>query len=80
MSEQTNKERFVTVYTEQLREHYKNDTLWHQHLKGTIEELAVRMTDGLPLGRANKDSVPIKNTCKVLGIKHTYKALKEFLQ
>ena len=28
----------------------------------------------------DKDSLAIKNTCKVLGIKHTYKAIQSFLE
>jgi len=45
----------------------------------TPEALATRMTDGLIKGTANKDGDGIKRTCKILGIKPTYAAIKQYL-
>ena len=45
----------------------------------TPQELAEKMTRGLINGSASKDGEGITRTCKVLGIKHTYKAIKAFL-
>jgi hypothetical protein len=46
----------------------------------TPAELAGRMTNSLFNGTANKDGKGIKLTCKALGIKHTYKAIQEYLR
>lgn len=41
--------------------------------------LATKMTLGLATGGANKDGKAIRRTCQKLGIKHTYKAIHEYL-
>ena len=48
--------------------------------KMTPEELADKMMPALVRGSANKDGKGIQRTCKALGIKHTYKAINEFLK
>jgi hypothetical protein len=42
-------------------------------------ELACKMTLGLAKGDANKDGEGIRRACKAVGIKHTYKAIREYL-
>ena len=42
----------------------------------TPEELAHKMTSGLAAGTANKDGDGIRTACKLLGIPHTYKAIR----
>jgi hypothetical protein len=42
-------------------------------------DLARKMTIGLSTGQASKDGDGIKLTCKELGIKNTYKAIREYL-
>jgi hypothetical protein len=81
-----NRDIFIAEYTKQLTTEYAHDAGYMAMLARnppdrphTLPELAVRMTDSLKSGAANKDGNAIKRTCKVLGIKHTYKALKEFL-
>ena len=49
------------------------------YAKFTPAELARKMTLGLDNGNANKDGQGIKNACKILGIPHTYKAIRAFL-
>lgn len=44
-----------------------------------VHELAHKITLGLVKGSASKDSKAVKLTCKKLGIKHTYKAIQEFI-
>jgi hypothetical protein len=46
----------------------------------TPEGLAHKMTSGLAAGTANKDGEGIRNTCKLLGIPHTYKAIRSQLE
>lgn len=45
----------------------------------TPAELARKMTLALDRGGANKEGKAIQRTCKVLGIQHTYKAIRAFL-
>lgn len=45
----------------------------------TPASLAYQMTLCLARGEANKDGEGIKRTCKLLGIKYTYKAIGEYL-
>lgn len=50
------------------------------HTYQDVMKLANRMIEGLLTGRASKDGQAIKHTCKMLGIKHTYKAIQEYLK
>jgi hypothetical protein len=82
----TNRETFLAQYGRELQAEYANNEPWMARLASnppemphTLPELAERITSGLVTGRANKDSPPIKRTCKALGIKHTYTALREYL-
>lgn len=45
----------------------------------TPQELASKIVVLLADGNANKDGKGIKRACKAVGIKHTYKAIKEYL-
>ena len=45
----------------------------------TPEEIALKMTLGLINGTANHNGKAIKDTCKALGIKHTKRDIKLFL-
>jgi hypothetical protein len=42
-------------------------------------KLACKMAAGLATGEANKDGEGIKRACKAVGIKHTYKAIQDYL-
>ena len=44
----------------------------------TPESLAAKMTASMAADNANKDGEGIKRTCKSLGIKHTYAALRAY--
>ena len=44
-----------------------------------VGEVADKMVAAIRRGDFNKDGSAIKATCKELGIKHTYKAIAEFL-
>lgn len=70
---------------------YNALTLQYEHLfandpdyafvarKMTPTDLARKMTTSLSQATASKDGLGIKNTCKALGIKHTYSAIENFL-
>ena len=49
-------------------------------MRMTPEDLAEKMMPALIRGSANKDGKGIQRTCKALEIKHTYKAINEFLK
>ncbi len=81
-----NFKRFVRLYCIELHGEYDSQPAWLAGLRTnppgyprTLPRLAVRMTRGLITGRGNKDTGPIKRTCKALGIKHTYKAIIAFV-
>ena len=45
----------------------------------TPEALADKITRGLADGSASKDGSGIRGVCRDFGIKHTYKAIRDFL-
>jgi hypothetical protein len=70
---------FEETLTEEYKILFKRAMYAYVASKNTAEELAKIMTFGLTNGKASKDGEGVKNTCKKLKIKHTYKAIKEFL-
>jgi hypothetical protein len=52
----------------------------HVAARTTPEKLADIMTRGLLDGSADKDGAGIRGVCRDFGIKHTYKAIREFLK
>jgi thermostable 8-oxoguanine DNA glycosylase len=44
----------------------------------TISSIALKMIAALERGSYNKDSKAIKRTCKEIGIRYTYRAIREF--
>lgn len=74
-------QKFIEVLTEQYKDLFANDPEYaYSASKSTPEKLAQKMTLYLKDGfSASKDGEGIKRTCKILGIKHTYKAIREYL-
>lgn len=75
----TNKEIFFDVYMVELSaaiEKYPNE---YAYSKAQVPEVVERMKMAFDKGSYNKDSRAIKRVCKILGIKHTYKAINEFV-
>lgn len=73
------------TFEQTLAKHYdilfSNDPEYsYAKARTTPQALAGKMTYGLRVGSANKDGEGIKRTCKELGIKHTYKAIQEYLK
>jgi hypothetical protein len=77
-----NKERlslFLAVYSVELE---KCVMAFPEKYAWSLTELPVvlvRMASGIERGSFNKDSAAFSKTCKAFGIKHTYKAISEFL-
>ena len=72
-----NQEQFFTIYKAQLQrgcELKKYD--WPAH---NVDEVYDRMVKAVFRGTAAKDGYAFKQTCKILGIPHTYKAMSKFL-
>jgi hypothetical protein len=73
-------EDFMVIYTKQLgialQEHPD------EYAYGAVElpKVLEWMRAAIIKGSFNKDSRAIKATCRALGIKHTYKAIGEFIQ
>ena len=70
---------FRDTLAAQYRELFTTPEYAFSAARTTPEALATRMTDGLKAGTANKDGDGIKRTCKILGIKPTYAAIKQYL-
>lgn len=75
----TQAQHFRDTLAAQYRELFTTPEYSTAAARMTPEALATRMTDGLISGAANKDGDGIKRTCKILGIKNTYAAIKNYL-
>jgi hypothetical protein len=81
MSDQTNADKFRAALEAAYAELFANDADYaFSASRTTPAELAAKMTDGLRTGRANHDGTGIKRACKAVGIKHTGKAIREYLK
>jgi hypothetical protein len=79
MTSEENYNRFRTVLAKHYTVLYATDPEYaYAKAKRTPEDLADRMSANLLTGSANKDGEGIKRTCKELGIKQTYKAIREY--
>jgi hypothetical protein len=71
---------FETKLAEAYADLFKNDPDYaYSASRCTPEGLAAKMTAGLRTGAANHDGAGIKRACKAVGIKHTHKAIREYL-
>lgn len=72
-------DRFMAVYERHLRAaHTANPSEYRWPIE-TLPTVLGRMRDAIARGSMNKDSPAFKATCKELGIKHTYTAIREYL-
>lgn len=75
-----NIERFESELVAQYRDLFASDADYACSAAHTTPEtLAAKMTAGLVSGSASKDGKGIKRACKTFGIKHTYTAIRAFL-
>lgn len=77
----TNFETFRAALQTQYEHLFANDPSYALAAKRTTpEEMARKFTAGLAgNGSVSKDGKGIETVCKALKIKHTYKALREYL-
>jgi hypothetical protein len=75
----SNKKRFTTILQGQYEHLFTLQKYAYVAGRNTPADLAKKMVDGLIDGSAMKDGEGIKITCKVLGVKYTYTAIKDFL-
>lgn len=70
---------FCEVYREELEKSHRLNPNKYAWSISELDEVAKRMFGAFERGTFNKDSEAVKATCKQLKIKHTYKAIKEFI-
>jgi hypothetical protein len=75
----TVKHKFTVILADQYKQLFETQDYALAASRYTPSQLAEKMASGLLDGSANIDGDGIKRTCKALGIKPTYKAIKEFL-
>ena len=76
----TNRERFKVFLVTTYAELFQTPDYAMAAARHTPESLAEKMIAGLIDGTADKDGDGIKRACRALGLKHTYKTIREYLQ
>jgi len=72
-------ETFIAEYTKQLRLAVLNFPNEYAYPVEQVPHVVSLMREAIRLGSFSKDSRAFKETCKVLGIKHTYKEIAHFI-
>ena len=70
---------FLDVYKIELEKNVKAKPDEYSYTMGQLDEVFGRMASAIERGTFSKESHSIRMTCKILKIKHTYKAIKEFI-
>jgi len=70
---------FVDEYKKQLEHAVKTRPDEYAWPMSEFDAVLARIENAIKLGRFNKESSAFKATCKALGIKHTYRAIDEFI-
>jgi hypothetical protein len=76
----TNREKFKSVYAVKLKESRTNYPNLYSWPIEDLSEVILRMFDAIDKKMFNKDNISLKATCEELKIKHTYKAIFEYLE
>lgn len=77
---QENFDRFYEMLKVEYTKLFKEDPRFARAASMTTpSELARKITIGLDSGNADKSGQGVINTCKALGIRHTYKDIRAFL-
>lgn len=75
----SSKELFSSTYLRHMQEHAKTHPEYYHYGPEEVPVVHAKMMAALERGSANKDSEAIKATCKEMGIKHTYRAIRDYL-
>ena len=76
----SNKQRFMDALVVAYRDLFATSSEYaYSASRTTPESLALKITEGLHTGGANKDGEGVKRACKAMGINQTYKAIQGFL-
>lgn len=70
---------FLDVYREELEKSLKEAPENYAWGPDDLETVFNRMKNAIERGSFNKDSISFKRTCKRLNIKHTYRAIDDFI-
>ena len=70
---------FLDVYRGHLFKSVTEQPNYYAWPISDFDKVFERMSKAIERGSFNKDSKAFKDTCKELGIKHTYKAIREFI-
>ena len=75
----SNKQRFMDALVVAYRDLFATSREYaYIASRITPEALALKITEGLHTGAANKDGEGVKRACKAMGIKQTYNAIQGF--
>lgn len=72
-------EKFIAEYEKQLSLAVEKYPEEYGYSVAKVPEVVQRMKVAIANGTFNKEGRAFKNTCKALGIKYTYQAIKEFI-
>jgi len=73
-----NQQRFADLYRFNLRRAVVERPDDYRFIADKVDEVADKMIAAIARGSANKDGYAFKETCKALGIPHTYKAISAY--
>ena len=79
-SKLTNRQRFAEAYERNLLKAVEKYPDRYHATQDDVPGIAARMVAAAIAGSANKNGSAFQWTCKELGIKHTYTAIKEYLK
>lgn len=72
-------ETFIKEYQKQLTAAVEQNPDKYTYGISFVPEIVNRIRQAIQAGSFNKDGLAFKMTCKVLGIKHTYKDIAHFI-
>ena len=75
-----NRETFIRTYREKLADAVRDHPDEYVWPLSELDAVMGRMVAALDRRSFNKDSRAFRATCKALGIKHTYAAIREYVE
>ncbi len=75
----SNRERFLAMYREKLAAAVVNHPDEYVWPLDELDTVMSRMTEAIDSNSYSKHGQAFRDTCRALGIKHTYKAINAFI-